>query len=112
MFLTILSDEGDASPGAGGEFSLSALPDATPVPNSNIGNWTVNGKTGGDAQDGTISGSETETYTAPAKIDKQRTVQISGSMNFGIKGWNNGKLVLQETKLREGWGSFHQSIIH
>jgi hypothetical protein len=98
LYVTILSDEGDASPGAGGEFSLSALPDATPVPNSNISNWTVNGKTGGNAQDGTVSGSETETYTAPATIDKQRTVQISGSMNFGIKGWNNGKQVLQTTK--------------
>jgi hypothetical protein len=98
LFVIILSDEGDASPGAGGEFSLSPLPDATPVPNSNISNWAVNGKTGGDAQDGTVSGSETETYTAPATIDKQRTVQISGSMNFGIKGWNNGKQVLQTNK--------------
>jgi hypothetical protein len=98
LFVTILNDEGDATPGAGGEFSLSPLPDETPVPNSNISNWTVNGKPGGNAQDGTVSGSETETYTAPAKIDKQRTVQISGSMNFGIKGWNNGKQVLQTTK--------------
>jgi hypothetical protein len=98
LFVTILADEGDASPGPGGEFSLSPEPDMTPVPNINIGNWAVNGATGGNAQDGTVSGSETETYTAPATIDKQRTVQISGSMNFGIKGWTNGKLVLQATK--------------
>ena len=30
-FITLVNDEGDASPGTGGEFSLSALPPVTPV---------------------------------------------------------------------------------
>jgi hypothetical protein len=95
----VVNDEGNPTPNGAGEFSLSALPPVTPIPNSAVSNWAINGTTGGNAQNGTVSGTEsTETYTAPAKIDKERTVQASGSISYGIKGWNKGRQVLQTTK--------------
>jgi len=97
--MVILTDQGNLTPNAGGEYNLSALPSAIPIPPGSVGNWTVNGVPGGDAQDGTLSGTEsTETFTAPATIDKQRTVQVSGTVSTDVKGWNKGKQVLQTNK--------------
>jgi hypothetical protein len=99
-YIILVNDEGDPSPGAGGEFGLSALPPVTPVPNSNASSWSVNGAPGGNSRDGTISGTETtETYTAPATIDKERKVQISAAVFESAKGWSKGKVVLQTSKI-------------
>ncbi len=99
-YIIDVNDEGDPNPDAGGEFSLSALPPVTPVPNSNANSWSVNGAPGGNSRDGTISGTETtETYTAPATIDKERQVQISAAVYASAKGWSRGKAVLKTSKI-------------
>lgn len=97
--VVIVNDQGDPTPNAAGEFSLSAMPAVIPIPNQSIGNWTINGAPGGNAQDGTLSGTESkETYKAPAKIDKERKVQASGTVSTDVKGWSKGRQVLQTNK--------------
>jgi hypothetical protein len=99
LFATNVNDEGDPNPNTGGEFSMSPEPAETPVPYTNISDWAVNGTPGGNAQNGTLSGTESsETFTAPSLIDKERMVQVSGSIATGSKGWNKGKQVLQTSK--------------
>ncbi|HTR29383.1 MAG TPA: hypothetical protein VMH27_08930 [Puia sp.] len=97
--MVILTDQGDLTPNGSGEFGMSALPSAIPIPPGSVDKWSVNGVPGGNSQDGTLSGSEsTETFTAPSTIDKERTVQVSGAVSTDVKGWNKGKQVLQTNK--------------
>ena len=97
--MVILPDQGSQTPGAGGEFAMSALPSAIPIPPGSVNEWSINGVQGGSAQDGTLSGSESsETYTAPSTIDKQRTVVASGSVQTDVKGWSGGRQVLHTNK--------------
>lgn len=97
--VVIVNDQGDPTPNAGGEFSLSAMPSVIPIPNQSISNWSINGVPGGNAQNGTLSGTDSkETYKAPASIDKERTVQASATVSTSVKGWNKGKQVLQTNK--------------
>lgn len=98
VYALIVNDDGDPNPKAGGEFSMSAEPAITPVPNSVFSKWSVNGTPGGNAQNGTISGTESaETFTAPGKIDKERLVQVSAAYSTAAKAWNGGKQVLQNS---------------
>jgi hypothetical protein len=99
VFVVIANDQGDQTVGGDGEFPLSAMPAVTPVPGSNISNWTVNGKVGGNADDGTIKATgEQAFYTAPASIDKERNVQVAATMNLTLIGWNKGKKVFKTGK--------------
>lgn len=97
--VVIVNDQGDLTPNGTGEFGLSALPAVTPIPNQAISNWSINGVPGGNAQNGTLSGSGSgEIYTAPATINKERMVQASAAISTDVKGWNKGKQVLQTNK--------------
>jgi hypothetical protein len=52
-----------------------------------IGDWSVNGKPGGDSGFGTVSGSGQEaTYTAPSFVPVPNTVAVSATVDFGPKG--------------------------
>jgi hypothetical protein len=75
---------------ANGDYELSTLPITVPVPDDDIGNWAVDGVAGGSAQDGTIVGpGSSATYTAPASIDKRRSVQISAEVELIFDVYNN-----------------------
>ena len=79
---------------ANGEYELSTLPITVPVPDDDIGNWSVNGVVGGNAQDGTIVGpGRSAVYTAPAQIDKKRTVQVSAEVELIFDVYNNQQVV-------------------
>jgi hypothetical protein len=93
-------DQGTLTRNPGGEFSYSKLPPTiTPVPSSIVGDWSIEGVVGGNAQNGTVSqDNETETYTAPAEVDEERTVQASGTVTYDVKAWNNGQLVSEPVK--------------
>jgi hypothetical protein len=92
--------DGNMVKNPGGEYSYTKLPPTiTPVPSSVIGDWSIDGVPDGDAENGTLSqDNETETYTAPAKIDEERTVEASGSIIYDVKAWNNGQQVKQTAK--------------
>jgi hypothetical protein len=78
---------------------LATLPVSEPLDPKVVTNWKVNGAAGGNAVDGTISGSgASATYTAPATIDKERTVQVSAEANYSMSYFNNGKLVASVNK--------------
>ena len=96
----LVKDQGKLVQDASGDYELSTLPPAVPIPNNAVSNWKVNGTPGGNSTDGTIAGSGSAvTYTAPAKIDKERTVQVSAELNYEISDFNNGKLVSSVNKI-------------
>ncbi|MDP4147771.1 MAG: hypothetical protein Q8927_17770 [Bacteroidota bacterium] len=97
--IVIVNDEGDPGVNSTGEFGLSSLPAVTPVPGSVASNWAINGIRNGNSQVGTLSGSESaETYTAPGTISQEHMVQASATLTYPMKGWSNGKAVMQTNK--------------
>jgi hypothetical protein len=96
----VTDDQGTLTRNSGGEYSYSKLPPTLrPVPSSVIGDWSIDGVPDGNAENGTLSqDNETETYTAPAEVDEERTVQASGTIIYDVTAWNNGQQLKQTAK--------------
>ena len=83
------------NPQSTGDDYLPPLPVSKPIPAQQITSWTVVG----GSQNGTLSGSGNQvSYTAPAKISKEKTIQVSVTVRKPIASKSRKHVMITYTQ--------------